>query len=161
MKHCSSCHAELADDALFCLKCGQSQVSADEDPLIGQVVADRYLIRRRVGAGGSGTVYEARHVTLQQRVAVKILHHHLCQDEVAVERFRREATTVAQIESPHLIGIRDFGAVGDGRLFLAMEYLEGETLAARLSRDGPLAPAECVRLLDQVCEGLSDAHARG
>ncbi len=161
MKPCNHCQTELADDALFCLKCGQSQVTDDDDTLLGQVVADRYLIKRRIGSGSSGTVYEARHITLQQRMAVKFLHHHLCQDDVAVERFRREATTVAHLDNPHLIQVRDFGVSDDGRLYLAMEFLEGKTLADLLAESSPLSIPQTLDLLNQTADALTAAHEAG
>ncbi len=161
MKTCSNCKQSLAEDAIFCLSCGTSQVADGEDVLIGTVVAQRYLVKERIGAGGSGTVYLARHVTLQKRVALKVLHHHLCQDDAAVERFRREATTMAQIDNEHIIGVGDFGRTDDGRLYLAMELLEGETLADLLEREGPLSIPRALSIFNQVAEALAEAHGKG
>lgn len=161
MKHCTHCGIELSGDALFCLKCGQSQVAAGEDTVLGTVVAERYLVKARVGSGSSGTVYDVRHVTLQQRMALKLLHHHLCQDPVAVERFRREATTVTHLDHPHIIGVRDFGTAEDGRLFLAMEFLEGRTLAEVLKEDAPLTVPRTLDIVAQVVDALGEAHQSG
>jgi serine/threonine-protein kinase len=158
---CERCQAEFAADALFCPMCGAPRAKMGGDPLIGEVVADRYLLRQRLGHGGSGTIYLAEHVTLRRRVVVKILHHELSRDELAVERFRREATTVGQIDNEHIVEVLDFGRTKDGRLFLAMEYLDGETLAAALVRMRQLPIAQVTGILVQLGEALMEAHALG
>lgn len=161
MKICAHCHQSLAEDAIFCLSCGKSQVVDGDDTLIGTVVAQRYLVKEKIGGGGSGTVYLARHVTLQRKIALKVLHHHLCQDDAAVERFRREATTMAQIENEHIIAVQDFGRTDDGRLYLAMELLQGETLADLLQRSRPLPIGRALGIFNQISEALSEAHGKG
>jgi serine/threonine protein kinase len=115
----------------------------------------------RLGHGGSGTIYRGEHVTLRRKVAVKVLHHELSRDDMAVERFRREATTVGELDNDHIVEIYDFGRTPDGRLYLAMEYLEGETLEAVLSRDGKLGVDLAVSILIQLGEALMEAHAIG
>src|SRR5215510_9614319 len=125
---CEQCRTEIGAGALFCPMCGTARAKRDGDPMIGEVIADRYLLVERLGHGGSGTIYLAEHVTLRRKVAVKILHHELSRDDLAVERFRREATTVGEIDNEHIVEVHDFGRTRDGRLFLAMELLEGETL---------------------------------
>ena len=161
MKICAHCHQSLAEDAIFCLSCGKSQVVDGDDTLIGTVVAQRYLVKDKIGGGGSGTVYLARHVTLQRQIALKVLHHHLCQDDAAVERFRREATTMASIENEHIIAVQDFGRTDDGRLYLAMELLSGETLAELLERSRPLPIARALGIFNQIAEALTEAHSKG
>lgn len=161
MKICTHCQQSLAQDAIFCLSCGKSQVVDGDDTLIGTVVAQRYLVKEKIGGGGSGTVYLARHVTLQRKVALKVLHHHLCQDDAAVERFRREATTMASIENEHIIAVQDFGRTDDGRLYLAMELLSGETLAKLLERSRPLPIPRALAIFNQVADALTEAHGKG
>ena len=100
-------------------------------------------------------------MTLRRKVAIKVLHHELSRDDLAVERFRREATTVAEIDNEHIVEIHDFGRTPDGRLYLAMELLEGETLDAVLAREGQLAVERAVDILIQVGEALMEAHAIG
>ncbi|MBT8493086.1 MAG: protein kinase, partial [Deltaproteobacteria bacterium] len=159
---CAQCGSELAPDALFCTKCGAPRSKSDDsDPLLGQVVGARYLLTDKLGEGGSGTIYAGEHVTLRRKVAVKVLHHELSRDDLSVERFRREATTVAEIENPHIVQIHDFGRTEDDRLYLAMEFLEGETLDARLEREVTLAPDVAVEIILQLAEALMEAHAIG
>src|SRR5512140_1765566 len=99
MKTCPACHQALPDDALFCPIDGSSLAAAESDPLLGSVVADRYVLLERVGQGNSGTIYRGEHVTLRQRIAIKLLHPQLSEDPAAVERFRQEAAALAQIQS--------------------------------------------------------------
>jgi serine/threonine-protein kinase len=129
--------------------------------MVGKVVADRYLLVEKIGGGHSGTIYRGEHTTLRKKVAVKILHSSLSQDEHAIERFRREATTVAEIDNEHILQVIDFGRTEDKRLFFAMEYLEGETLTKILERDGKLSVERVIDVLTQIGEALMDAHGLG
>jgi serine/threonine-protein kinase len=159
---CPACAHPYAADALFCPNCGTARVRDYEgDPLIGARVGERYLLTERIGMGASGTIYRGEHVTLRRRVAVKVLHHELSRDDLAIERFRRQATTVSELENEHIVQIHDFGRAPDGRLYIAMEYLEGETLDERLERLGRLEVADAVDILIQLGEALTESHAIG
>jgi eukaryotic-like serine/threonine-protein kinase len=131
------------------------------DPNLGSLIGGRYLIVDRIGHGTSGTVYRAEHTTLHRQVALKLLHPELSGDELAIERFRRAATSVAEIDNDHIVTIHDFGRSDGGRLYLAMELLEGETLAALLAREKRLPVARAVDILVQLGEALMEAHAVG
>jgi tRNA A-37 threonylcarbamoyl transferase component Bud32 len=159
---CPNCAHALGEDSLFCPKCGTARSrDVNGDPLMGAVIGDRFLILERLGHGGSGTIYRAEHVTLRRKVAVKVLHHELSRDDLAVERFRREATTVSEIDNDHIVEIHDFGHTADGRLYLAMELLEGETLQDVIRRQKRLAVDHTVDVLLQLGEALAEAHAMG
>ena len=159
---CTNCAHAVGDDALFCPKCGTARSrDVNGDPLMGAVIGDRFLILERLGHGGSGTIYRAEHVTLRRKVAVKVLHHELSRDDLAVERFRREATTVSEIDNDHIVEIHDFGHTADGRLYLAMELLEGETLQDVIRRQKRLTLEHAVDVLLQLGEALAEAHAMG
>jgi len=158
---CTSCGHDMASTALFCPHCGRAKVRDDGDVLLGKVLADRFLVVERLGQGASGTIYRAEHVTLRRKVAIKVLHHELSRDDLALERFRREATTVADIDNEHIVEIHDFGRTPDGRLYLAMELLEGETLDAMLARDRTLPIDRVVDVMTQIAEALIEAHAIG
>jgi len=161
---CAGCKHSYADSALFCPNCGTPKarnVAATADPLVGKVLGERFQILELLGHGGSGTIYRAEHVTLRRKVAIKVLHNELSRDDLAVERFRREATTVAEIDNEHIVEIHDFGRTHDGRLYLAMELLEGETLDHVLEREKTLSVERTADILIQVGEALMEAHAIG
>src|SRR5688572_11719498 len=103
--------------------------------LVGTVLADRYQVQRVIGDGGMGSVYEAQHITLRKRVALKVLHPELCRDQTHVDRFLQEARAASMIEHDNIVDIVDFGPVPGGSVFFAMEFLEGDDLAGALKRD--------------------------
>src|ERR1700704_6239947 len=159
---CAGCTHAYVESALFCPNCGRPKVrEASADALIGKLLGERFQVQELIGQGGSGTIYRAEHVTLRRKVAVKVLHNELARDDLAVERFRREATTVAEIDNEHIVEIHDFGRTPDGRLYLAMELLEGETLDTVLARDRQLSVERAADVLIQVGEALMEAHAIG
>ena len=159
---CAGCNHGYAESALFCPSCGRPKVrEVVADSLVGKLLGERFQVQSLLGQGGSGTIYRAEHVTLRRRVAIKVLHTELSRDDLAVERFRREATTVADIDNEHIVEIHDFGRTPDGRLYLAMELLEGETLDGVLAREKQLSVERTADILIQVCEALMEAHAIG
>ena len=131
------------------------------DALISKVLGERFQVQEKIGQGASGTIYRAEHITLRRKVAIKVLHNELSRDDLAVERFRREATTVAEIDNEHIVEIHDFGRTPDGRLYLAMELLEGEGLDVVLAREKTLSVERTADILIQVGEALMEAHAIG
>jgi tRNA A-37 threonylcarbamoyl transferase component Bud32 len=159
---CTACTHSYADTALFCPNCGQPKVrDHGGDALLGKVLGERFQVQSLLGQGTSGTIYRAEHITLRRKVAIKVLHTELSRDDLAVERFRREATTVADLDNEHIVEIHDFGRAPDGRLYLAMELLEGETLDIILARERTLSIERTADILIQVGEALMEAHAIG
>lgn len=132
---------------------------ADQGPLIGDVIAGRYRIDSIVGEGGMGIIYEAEHLILRQRVAIKALLPSAVTSPDVVERFSREAAAVARLANEHIVRIMDAGALPNGSPYLVMELLEGLDLNALLERSGPLHPAVAVDLALQALEALAHAHA--
>jgi len=126
----------------------------------GTVLGGRYELVRPVAAGGFGAVYEARHVHTSQRVAVKVLHAWLANDPDTRERFRRELQAPAEIGHPGIVDIVD-ADIDEGTPFLVMEWLEGETLRARMRRAGTLSLTELRDLFDPFLDALAAAHAAG
>jgi serine/threonine-protein kinase len=121
-----------------------------------------YTLLGKLGSGGMGEVYLAEHTHLGRKVALKVLQPALSAHTDAVARFFAEARATAQLQNPHIVQIYDCDLHPDGRAYLAMEYLGGETLAQRLAR-GPLAPdyAGIARIGVQIAAGLAAAHAQG
>ena len=122
--------------------------------------AGPYEILGEIGRGGMGTVYKARHGQLGRFAALKFLPADLAADEQAKERFLAEARAAAALDHPNVCTVHDIGETGDGDLFIAMAFCEGETLRARIAR-GPLSIEDAVDVARQVAKGLVAAHERG
>ncbi|MEZ4339323.1 MAG: serine/threonine-protein kinase [Sandaracinaceae bacterium] len=133
----------------------------DGDPFIGAVLNERYEIRAKLGAGGMGTVYEARHRLIDKRVVVKVLHRDFVEDDTAVERFRREAKAATAIDHDHVVDVTDFGSLADGTPFLVMEHLEGQPLSELIDDEGVLSVGRAAAIARQICDGLHAAHQKG
>ena len=158
-KVCPTCAKEYDDADLYCAGDGTTlQPLTPGDDLIGSVVADRYLITDKIGEGGMGRVYLARHVRLPQSVAIKVLHPAMVRDASVVARFRREAVNASQIENEHVARVFDNGEVGDGLFYIAMEFVEGEPLSTIIEREGALPLARAVEITRQVADALAAAH---
>jgi eukaryotic-like serine/threonine-protein kinase len=126
---------------------------------LAAALADRYRIEGELGRGGMATVYQAEDLRHRRCVAVKVLHvEHSA--AVGKERFLREITTAANLTHPHIVPVFDSGEA-DGHLYFVMPLMEGETLRARLEREGPLPVEEAIRLVRQVADGLEYAHGAG
>jgi eukaryotic-like serine/threonine-protein kinase len=128
------------------------------DALIGRTIAGKILIEKLVGRGAMGSVYRARHLTLEEAVAVKVMHPDYASDPAFSERFRREATTMVRLKHPNSVRVLDFGQEPDGLLYLAMEYLDGRDLGALMYADAPLRPGRIAHLLRQALGALQAAH---
>ncbi len=124
----------------------------------------RYRVGERIGAGGMGEVFAAEHVDLGRKVALKVLYAERSNDPAVVQRFKLEARSIAKLKHPNLVEVYDTGSTEDGRLFYAMERLEGETLRELLNRAATastrrLTAAEAVRVGAALARGLAAAHA--
>jgi serine/threonine protein kinase len=124
----------------------------------GTIIAGRFRIGRLIGEGGMGAVYEAQHLVLPRRFAIKVLRPEVSRDKTFVERFRREAIAAASVEHPNVIYITDFGATEDGLVYLVMEYLEGDGLDQLLSRFTRLTMTRSLPILAQIADALDCAH---
>src|SRR5712691_3412831 len=128
--------------------------------MVGGVLADRYELEELVGAGGMSSVYRAHDRVLDRRVALKILHQHFSDDDEYVQRFLREARTVAGLSHPNIVTVIDRGD-HDGQQFIVFEYVEGENLKRLIERNGPAPVEHAVELAIQIAHGLTCAHERG
>jgi serine/threonine-protein kinase len=131
------------------------------DALVGTILADRYQIIRKVGEGGMGAVYEARHTVIGKRVALKVLLDKFLENQELIARLLQEARLASSIGHEHIVDVTDFGTTGDGRAFVVMEFLEGESLAQLVIRDAPLPVERSLRIVRQVASALAAAHAKG
>jgi serine/threonine protein kinase len=129
--------------------------------IVGSTLSGRYLVTRKVGQGGMGAVYEATHTLIGKRVAVKVLLEKYAQREAIVKRLKQEAQLASSIGNEHIIDITDFGSTEDGRTFVVMEFLEGESLAECLARESKLPEQRILRIVQQATGALGAAHAKG
>ena len=127
--------------------------------LVGTCLNGRYRLDAQIGAGGMSTVYRAFDTTLERQVAVKLMHREIASDSDQLERFRREARSVAQLNHPHIVGVIDAGEE-DGRPYIVFEYVEGETLKERIRRMGRLPIDEAIAYSIEIARALGAAHAR-
>ncbi|MDO5676739.1 MAG: Stk1 family PASTA domain-containing Ser/Thr kinase [Propionibacteriaceae bacterium] len=130
------------------------------DPLVGQVLDDRYEIVAKVARGGMATVYRARDRRLSRVVAVKVMRSDLGEDDEFAAKFDREARSAAVLSHPSVVSIFDQGS-SQGQPYIVMEFIEGETLRRMISRDAPLPPARALELFEQVAAALAAAHEAG
>ncbi len=141
----------------------EAQIQLDETAdgtgalAVGHVLDGRYHLLRRLGEGGMGVVFEADHLGIGRKVAVKVLHDRVIDEENTVERFRREAQIIGSLGHPNIVGALDFGITSEGYHYLAMDLLEGKSLAEHIE-NGSLSSRELTVSMAEVCDGLQAAH---
>ena len=128
------------------------------DPLISQLVADRYRILRKLGEGGMGSVYLAEHVVIEKKFALKVLAPELARRADLVARFLQEARSASRIGHENVIDISDFGQSPDGLVYIAMEFLDGKDLGEIVRKDGALSWRDAREIVLQICRALRAAH---
>jgi eukaryotic-like serine/threonine-protein kinase len=128
--------------------------------VVGERVADRYELEELVGHGGMSSVYKAHDTLLERNVALKVLHEQYNEDEEFVERFKREARSVAQLQHPNIVTVIDRGEE-DGRQYIVFEYIDGENLKELVVRKGRLDVGEALEIAVEIARGLAFAHENG
>jgi serine/threonine-protein kinase len=161
MPTCPTCNGRF-EQATFCPKDGTALIP-DGEPvksLVGQVIG-RYRLIKLLGAGGMGEVYVGDHVSITKKVAVKLLHPEISTNREAVIRFEQEAKSASSIGHDNIVRIDDFDRTADGRVYLCMEFLQGESLSEAMAARGGIDPMRALVVMIQVCNGLGAAHAKG
>jgi eukaryotic-like serine/threonine-protein kinase len=125
------------------------------------ILAGKYQIVKFINRGSAGMVYQARHIMLDKVFAIKMLSPDEITSDTSSERFQREAHATSSLSHPNIITVHDFGILPEGTLYLAMEYLEGETLATLLERQEHLDFKQAIPIFMQICLALEYAHAQG
>jgi serine/threonine protein kinase len=131
------------------------------DPLIGKRISEKLTLIEKIGRGGMGTVYKARHEVLEKEFAVKILRSDMKRDPVVVERFKREARAASRLDHPNVVYISDFDQLSDGRFYIVMEYLPGKSLREIIEKESPLGEKRICNILLQISDALDYAHEMG
>ena len=128
---------------------------------IGQTLNDTYRLESVLGEGGMGTVYRASHARLDRQFAIKILTKEFAENKDALKRFQREARVTSSLGHPNIIDVVDFNETPTGEVYIVMEMLDGEDLAARIERVGRISMDSALRIFRQISSALSAAHAKG
>jgi serine/threonine protein kinase len=135
--------------------------SEEQRRMVGRIIDEKYRIIGAVGEGGMSSIYEAEHLGLDRRVAIKVLHPSLSDDPEAIARLRHEAKVVSAIGHPNICEVFDLGRTADGSPYLVMELLMGESLADRIKGSGAMHFGELAPLVKQVLRALDAAHDKG
>ena len=162
-KICLRCGSKFGSRAEYCPHDGSLLVTDEDvaDPLLGTVLLEQFHIDEQIGTGGMGTVYRARQTTVGRDVAIKVLRLELARDEQAVFRFEREARLAISLDHPNLVRVFLSGRLGDGRLYIVMELLEGRSLADELDERGLPSLERALIMIMKLCAGLGAVHAAG
>lgn len=160
MKSCPQCAATYPDEYSVCPKDGTRLTGSTLwEP--NSIIRGKYKILARVGEGGMATVYRAHHLLLDETRALKVISSELARDEQFVQRFKNEAINTRKLQHPNAVRVDDLDIAEDGRPFIAMEMVEGESLKSFILRAGPLRVSQILDIALQVCEALEAAHALG
>lgn len=161
----------LQDICSFCrqftvnCRCAQrgevENVAAAQAHINSPVIGGRYRLLECVGKGGMGTVYKARHESLEKTVAVKVLRADQMLEEATVRRFEREARAASSLNHPHLAAVYDYGRTEAGAPYLVMDFLDGGSLADLIRREGQVSLQDAVEIFEQIAGALAYAHSKG
>lgn len=161
-KICPTCGTEYPANERFCPRDGTALRSqSGSADLVGSIIAERYHVMKKLGEGGMGQVYLAEHVKMGRKSAVKVMNPGMVNDADAISRFNREAANASRINHPNVAGIYDFGETSDGLIYLAMEFIEGQSLTSIVEDNGALHPERAAEIVRQTGEGLQVAHDMG
>ena len=161
-KVCPTCGTEYPLSERFCPRDGTALRSSNaQADLIGSIVAERYHILKKLGEGGMGTVYLAEHVKMGRKAALKVMNPGMNSDPDAIARFNREAANASRLNHPNVCGIYDFGETPEGLIYLAMEFIEGESLTSLIEKNGFLPAPRAASIIHQAADALAVAHDYG
>jgi serine/threonine protein kinase/formylglycine-generating enzyme required for sulfatase activity len=164
MKTCPKCDKTYEDDRLVCADDVTPLVSRNAGPtelMPGKLIANHFLLVEKIGQGGMGAVYKAIHTEMGRICAIKVLTSMGADDEAAQSRFKREAQMASRIDNSHVVIIYDFGRMEGGMAYLAMEYIDGQSLSKFAATEGPVGVERVVHIARQIAEALGAAHALG
>ncbi len=161
-KVCPTCGTEYPLSERFCPRDGTAlRSSSATGDLIGSIVAERYHILKKLGEGGMGTVYLAEHVKMGRKAALKVMNPGMNSDPDAIARFNREAANASRLNHANVCAIYDFGETPEGLIYLAMEFIEGESLTSIIEKNGFLPAPRAAAIIHQAADALAVAHDYG
>ncbi len=166
MPKCLYCANEIENDFFeegkFCPFCGNRLPigSNEETSFVGRKIGDHYIINEKLGEGGMGYVFKAKHTMLDTDVAIKVLREDFAENPESFERFRREAKNTSKLSHPNAVRLHDFGQTKDGLVYIILEYIDGLDVKILLTRDGPFPENRAVPIFTQICACLEEAHGQ-
>lgn len=160
MKYCTICKEKFDDTVSFCPTDGEV-LEDDPSSLVNTVLDGQYQMEALLGKGGMGAVYQARHILLGDRVAIKVLPPEVRTNSEWLRRFRREGQAARRFRHPNAVTVYDLRTAADGTIYMVMEYVEGHTLDAELRKRGRFTPSDAVALLTPIMSVLDTAHSMG
>lgn len=154
---CPSCGLKLSAEITICPNDG-TVLSSNQQ--LTDKLSSQYEFLAEIGSGGMGVIYKARHIALNQTVAIKMLHMNRI-DEISVRRFQQEAKAVSALDHPSIVRVRDFGVTEAGQPHMVLDFIEGHTLSKAIEKNAGLQVPEGLEIFIQACDALEHAHARG
>jgi serine/threonine protein kinase len=139
----------------------QSRGDSEYDKLVGQTLDGRYYVEKKIGEGGMGVVFSARHAVIERPLAIKVLKREVMRDTATIQRFVREAKAASRIGHPNIVDVTDFGTTPDGMTYSVMEYVAGDTLGGALRAAAPFPAQRAVKIAAQIARALGAAHDKG
>ena len=134
---------------------------SEYDRLVGQTLGGRYYVEKKIGEGGMGVVFAARHAVIERPLAIKVLKREVMRDTATIRRFIQEAKAASRIGHPNIVDVTDFDTTSDGLTYSVMEYVAGATLGHAIRASAPFAPARVIRVAAQIARALAAAHDNG
>jgi serine/threonine protein kinase len=160
MKYCPTCQKTYPVDYNVC-PADQTGLQSAHELQPGMIIRNKYQILERIGVGGMGVVYKARHVTFNEVCAIKIVNDVIAGDANFLQRFQKEAVVTRKLRHPNAVRVDDFDYTDDGRPFIVMELVEGKSIGEILQEQGPFRVPRAVRITTQVAQALGVAHKLG
>jgi len=136
-------------------------VPSEYDRLVGETLDGRYYVQRKIGEGGMGVVFAAKHAVIERPLAIKVLKREVMRDTATIKRFVQEAKAASRIGHPNIVDVTDFGTTPDGMTYSVMEYVDGKTLSVAIKEGAPFPPEKTIRIATQIARALGAAHDKG
>ncbi len=150
-----------SDSASEALETFRASSDNEYDRLVGQTLDGRYYVEKKIGEGGMGVVFAARHAVIERPLAIKVLKREVMRDTATIKRFVQEAKAASRIGHPNIVDVTDFGTTPDGMTYSVMEFVHGQTLGAAIRAAAPFPPQRSIKIAAQIARALGAAHDKG
>jgi serine/threonine protein kinase len=149
------------DDSQAAFEAFKAGRVSEYDGLVGQTLDGRYHVIKKIGEGGMGVVFSARHAVIERPLAIKVLKREVMRDTATIKRFVQEAKAASRIGHPNIVDVTDFGTTPDGMTYSVMEFVTGQTLGAAMRASAPFHFGRAIRIAAQIARALGAAHDKG